>query len=247
MDTEQNLNYAIKLDIFEGPLDLLLYLIKKNEIDIYNIPVALITEQYLQYLKMIVNKALNLDLAGEYLVMAATLIHIKSRMLLPPPEEPEEEEEDPRAELVRQLLEHKTFKEIAASLGSRPLLERDVFTRAAALPEEMEKFEGDGEELIEASVFELIEAFHRIVSQLDKKELLEIDLEKLSLTDIINEVMDQLSVTKSVTFEDLLKGKRDRRRIIYTFLAILELIKLRMIKAYQTSVFGVIRIFPAGS
>jgi segregation and condensation protein A len=243
MDNEETLNYAIKLDIFEGPLDLLLYLIKKNEIDIYNIPIALITEQYLSYLKMI--KALNLDLAGEYLVMASTLIHIKSRMLLPPPEEPEEEEEDPRAELVRQLLEHKTFKEIAENLVSRPLLERDVFTRAAVLPEALEKPASDEEELIEASVFELIEAFHRIVSQLDKKDLMEIDLEKLSLTDIINEVMEQLSITKSITFEDLLKEKRDRRRIIYTFLALLELIKLRMIKAYQTSNFGVIRIFPA--
>lgn len=245
MDNEQNLNYAIKLDIFEGPLDLLLYLIKKNEIDIYNIPVALITEQYLQYLKMI--KALNLDLAGEYLVMASTLIHIKSRMLLPPPDETEEgaEEEDPRAELVRQLLEHKTFKEIASELGSRPLLERDVFVRAASLPEAMEQPAPDAEELIEVSVFELIEAFHRVVSQLDKKELLEIDLEKLSLTDIINDIMDQLAVMKSLTFEDLLKEKKDRRRIIYTFLALLELIKLRMIKAYQTSVFGVIRIFPA--
>ena len=243
MDNEQNLNYAIKLDIFEGPLDLLLYLIKKNEIDIYNIPVALITEQYLQYLKMI--KALNLDLAGEYLVMAATLIHIKSRMLLPPPEEPEEEEEDPRAELVRQLLEHKTFKEIAASLGSRPLLERDVLTRAVFPPDEMEKTDGEEEELIEASVFELIEAFHRIVSQLDKKELMEIDLEKLSLTDIINEIMEKLTVTKNLNFEELLGDRKDRRRIIYTFLALLELIKLRMVKAYQTSNFGAIRIFPA--
>jgi segregation and condensation protein A len=243
MDNEQTTNYAIKLDIFEGPLDLLLYLIKKNEIDIYNIPIALITEQYLQYLKLI--KELNLDLAGEYLVMASTLIHIKSRMLLPPPEEPEEEEEDPRAELVRQLLEHKTFKEIAENLGSRPLLERDVFTRAALLPEEIEKPETDDEELMEVSVFELIEAFHRIVSQMDKKELMEIDLEKLSLTDIINEIMDKLTVTKNLNFEDLLGGRKDRRRIIYTFLALLELIKLRMVKAYQTSIFGVIRIFPA--
>lgn len=244
MDDQQNLNYAIKLDIFEGPLDLLLFLIKKNEVDIYNIPIALVTEQYLEYLKMI--KALNLDLAGEYLVMASTLIHIKSRMLLPPPEEPEEEEEDPRAELVRQLLEHKTFKEIAANLGSRPLLERDVFTRAASVTEDIEQtVSGDEEELIEASVFELIEAFHRMVSQLDRKDLLEIDLEKLSLTDIINEVMDQLAIKKSLTFEDLLAGKRDRRRIIYTLLALLELIKLRMIKAYQTASFGVIRIFPA--
>jgi segregation and condensation protein A len=243
MDNEQTENYAIKLDIFEGPLDLMLYLIKKNEIDIYNIPIALVTEQYLQYLKMI--KALNLDLAGEYLVMASTLIHIKSRMLLPPPEEPEEEEEDPRAELVRQLLEHKTFKEIAESLGSRPLLERDVFTRAAILPEEIKEPAGDEEELIEVSVFELIEAFHRIVSQMDKKELMEIDLEKLSLTDIINEIMDQLAITKNLNFEDLLGARKDRRRVIYTFLALLELVKLRMVRAYQTSIFGVIRIFPA--
>ena len=242
-DNEQATNYAIKLDIFEGPLDLLLYLIKKNEIDIYNIPIALVTEQYLEYLKMI--KALNLDLAGEYLVMASTLIHIKSRMLLPPPEEPEEEEEDPRAELVRQLLEHKTFKEIATNLGSRPLLERDVFTRAAVLPEEIAESAGDEDVLIEVSVFELIEAFHRIVSQTDKKELMEIDLEKLSLTDIINEIMEKLTVTKNLNFEELLGGRKDRRRIIYTFLALLELIKLRMVKAYQTSNFGAIRIFPA--
>ena len=220
-----------------------MYLIKKNEIDIYNIPVALVTEQYLQYLKMI--KALNLDLAGEYLVMASTLIHIKSRMLLPVPEEPEEEEEDPRAELVRQLLEHKTFKEAAAKSGRKAASGKRRVYPGSLLPEEIEKTTADEEELIEVSVFELIEAFHRIVSQIDKKELMEIDLEKLSLTDIINEIMEQLSLTKNLTFEDLLGERKDRRRIIYTFLALLELIKLRMIKAYQTSVFGVIRIFPA--
>jgi segregation and condensation protein A len=113
------------------------------------------------------------------------------------------------------------------------------------LPEEIVEPTGDEEALMEVSVFELIEAFHRIVSQIDKKELMEIDLEKLSLTDIINEVMDKLTVTKNLNFEDLLGGRKDRRRIIYTFLALLELIKLRMVKAYQTSIFGVIRIFPA--
>jgi segregation and condensation protein A len=235
--------YSIKLDIFEGPLDLLLYLIKKNEIDIYNIPVALITEQYLNYLKMI--KSLNLDLAGEYLVMAATLIHIKSRMLLPEPEEPEEEEEDPRAELVRQLLEYKAFKEAAASLSSRPILERDVFTRKAFLPEEIEKLPLGEEELIEVSIFELIEAFHRLVSRIDRKELLEIDLDRMSVTEIINEILERLSNEKNLTFEELLGEKKERWRIIYTFLALLELIKLKMVKAYQTAAFGVIRIFPA--
>ena len=113
------------------------------------------------------------------------------------------------------------------------------------LPEEVAKTTADEEELVEVGVFELIEAFNRIVSQIDKKELMEIDLEKLSLTDIINEIMEQLSLAKNLTFEDLLRERKDRRRIIYTFLALLELIKLRMIKAYQTSVFGVIRIFPA--
>ncbi len=244
MNEEQTTGYAIKLDIFEGPLDLLLYLIKKNEIDIYNIPVALITEQYLQYLKMI--KLLNLDLAGEYLVMASTLIHIKSKMLLPEPEEPEEEEEeDPRAELVRQLLEYQAFKEAATNLGERPILERDVFTRAAFLSEESEKSTVAEEELIEVSIFELIEAFHRLVSRIDKKELLEIDLEKMSLTDIINDIMERLAKEKNMTFAELLGEKKERWRIIYTFLALLELVKLRMVKAYQTSAFGVIRIFPA--
>jgi segregation and condensation protein A len=242
---DETTDYAIKLDIFEGPLDLLLYLIKKNEIDIYNIPVALITEQYLQYLKII--KSLNLDLAGEYLVMASTLIHIKSKMLLPVPDEPsdEETEGDPRAELVRQLLEYQAFKEAATALEGRPLLERDVFVRAAKIDDNVENTTEDEDELIEVNIFELIDAFHRVVSRLDKKELLEIDLEKMSLTDIINDVMERLTREKNLTFEELLGERIDRRRIIYTFLAILELIKMKMVKAYQTSAFGVIRIFPA--
>lgn len=245
MNEEQTMDYAIKLDIFEGPLDLLLYLIKKNEIDIYNIPIALITEQYLNYLKMI--KALNLDLAGEYLVMAATLIHVKSKMLLPVPQEPsaEESEDDPRFELIKQLLEYQTFKEAAADLGKRPLLERDVFVRPAPMPEEMEKQDTEEEEFMEVSIFELIEAFHHLVSRIDKKELLEFDLEKMSLTDVINDVMERLTREKNLTFDELIGEIRSRRNVIYTFLAILELIKLKMIKAYQTSAFGVIRVFPA--
>jgi segregation and condensation protein A len=245
MNEEQTTDYAIKLDIFEGPLDLLLYLIKKNEIDVYNIPIALITEQYLHYLNII--KSLNLDLAGEYLVMAATLIHIKSKMLLPVPEEPsdEESEDDPRFELIKQLLEYQTFKEAAADLGKRPLLERDVFVRSVPMSEEMKKQDTEEEELIEVSIFELIEVFHHLVSRIDKKELLEIDLEKLSLADIINDIMERLTREKNLTFDELIGQIRSRRNVIYTFLAILELIKLKMIKAYQTSAFGVIRVFPA--
>jgi segregation and condensation protein A len=119
-----------------------------------------------------------------------------------------------------------------------------VFKRSAALPEETKKA-ADEDELIEVSIFELIEAFHHLVSRLDKKELLEIDLEKLSLTDIINDVMERLTLEKNLTFEELLGERKDRRRVVYTFLAVLELIKLKMIKAYQTAAFGVIRIFPA--
>jgi segregation and condensation protein A len=124
-------------------------------------------------------------------------------------------------------------------------LERDVFTRSAPINEDVEKDGAEEDEMIEVSIFELIEAFHNLVSRIDKKELLEIDLEKMSITDIINDVMERLTNEKNLTFEELLGERVDRRRIIYTFLAILELIKMKMVKAYQTSAFGVIRIFPA--
>lgn len=234
--------YEIKLDIFEGPLDLLLYLIRKNEIDIYNIPVALITEQYLEHMEKL--RSLNLDLAGEYLVLAATLIHIKSKMLLPVPEEEEgEEEPDPRAELVQQLLEYQAFKEAALALEGRPLLERDVFKKGVQQP--LSPAEVEEEVLVEVSLFELVEAFQRVISSLDREELLEIDLEKVSLADRINEIMERLAEEKDLTFAGLLGERKDRRNIVYTFLAILELMKMRMIKAYQTGSFGVIRIFLA--
>ena len=238
------MGYEIKLDIFEGPLDLLLYLIRKNEIDIYNIPISLITEQYLEYLEMM--RSLNLDLAGEYLLLASTLIHIKSKMLLPPVEgESEEEEgEDPRAELVRQLIEYQAFKEAALKLDSRPVLERDLFKRGAPIEEEAVT-EVEGETVLEVDVFELVAAFRRIVAGLDRSEYMEIDAEKMSLTDRINEIMERLSEEKQLTFLELLGDRRDRRRIVYTFLAILELMKLRMVRAFQTGPFGVIRLFLA--
>ncbi len=233
--------YEIKLDIFEGPLDLLLYLIRKNEIDIYNIPIALITDQYLKYLDIM--RSHNLDLAGEYLVLASTLIHIKSRMLLPKEEEEIAEEEDPRAELVRQLLDYQAYKEAAMRLDSRLLLERDVFKRNHPL-QMLEEKEGE-DEGIELSLFDLVEAFRSILSQMDKTELLEIDVERMSLADCINEIMERLLQARSLTFADLLGESKDRRLVIYTFLALLELMKLRMIKAYQAGSFEAIRIFPA--
>ncbi|OHE18844.1 MAG: hypothetical protein A2X96_10085 [Syntrophobacterales bacterium GWC2_56_13] len=238
------MSYEIKLDIFEGPLDLLLYLIRKNEIDIYNIPIALITAQYLAYLEMM--RSLNLDLAGEYLVLASTLIHIKSKLLLPPDESEGEEEEgeDPRAELVQQLLEYQIFKEAALRLENRPLLERDVFTRGAP-GEAPSAAEEEGEAMMEVGVFELVAAFRRIVAGFDRPEELEIDAEKMSLADRINEIMEMLSEKQQMTFVELIGDRTDRRRIIYTFLAILELMKLRMIRAYQSGPFGAIRLFLA--
>jgi segregation and condensation protein A len=236
------MGYEIKLDIFEGPLDLLLYLIKKNEIDIYDIPIALITKQYLEYIEVL--RSLNLDLAGEFLVLASTLIHIKSRMLLPiEADEEMEEEEDPRAELVKQLLEYQAFKEAALQLDSRPVLERDVFKRACPLevsgpPEDLDVFE-------EMDVFDLVKAFQQIIAKLDRTERMEIDVEKMSLADRINEIMDKLTERKHLTFTELLEERIDRRWILYTFLAVLELMKLKMIKAYQGDSFGVIRIFLA--
>lgn len=242
------MSYEIKLDVFEGPLDLLLYLIRKNEIDIYNIPIALIAGQYLSYLEMM--RSLNLDLAGEYLVLASTLIHIKSRLLLPPAEGDGEEEEggDPRAELVQQLLEYQAFKEAALRLDERPLLERDVFTRGAASEEEemsAEERDAAADAPIEVDIFELVAAFRRMIAGLDHKEELEIDMEKMSLADRINEIMERLSEEGQLSFTNLLGDRTDRRRIIYTFLAILELMKLRMVKAYQSGPFGEIRLFPA--
>jgi len=236
------MSYEVKLDIFEGPLDLLLYLIRKNELDIYNIPMALVTEQYLAHLEMM--KALNLDLAGEYLVLAATLIHIKSRLLLPVEEGQGEgeEETDPRAELVRQLLEYQAFKEVALNLDKRKLLDRDVFKRIQPVEEVPEEPE---DPMVEVSLFELIEAFKKVVERMDKEELLEIDTERISLSDRINEILEELSQHKSLSFTDVLKASRTRKSIVYTLLAILELMKMRVIRAYQADPFGPIRIFPA--
>ncbi len=236
------MGYEVKLDIFEGPLDLLLYLIRKNEIDIYDIPIALITEQYLEHIEMM--RSLNLDVAGEYLVLASTLLLIKSKMLLPVQEdviEGEEDEADPRSDLVKQLLEYQVFKEAAMELDQRPLLERDVFKRGYPADD---RNAGNGNEEIdvELSIFELVEAFHRIISTLDKTEPMEIDVEKMSLTERINEIMIKLTEKKRLTFTELLGEQSNRKMLLYTFLAIVELMKLRMIRVYQASPFGVIRV-----
>jgi segregation and condensation protein A len=183
-------------------------------------------------------KSLNLDLAGEYLVLAATLTHIKSRMLLPPSEEEEEEEEDPRRELVRQLLEYEAFKEAALGLDRMKILGRDVFSRDHIFDDSGE----EGETLREIGIFELVEAFRRVTLGTDQHDIMEIDVEKISLSERINDIVDELEKRGELTFTDLLGETGSRKRLIYTFLAILELMKLRIIRAYQAVPYGVIRI-----
>lgn len=236
------MSYEIKLDVFEGPLDLLLFLIKKNEIDIYNIPVALIAAQYLETIDAM--RSLNLDLAGEYLVMAATLAHIKSRMLLPTsaPDDSEDEGEDPRAELVQQLLEYQTYKEAAGLLSARPILERDVF-KSGALLDSAAHVEKMDDSMIEVDLFELVKAFRRVLAERKVGEALEFDAEKFSLVERIGEIMELLSNKGQVFFSELVTDKISRKRIVYTFLAILELMKLRMATVFQTEPFGEIRLF----
>jgi len=231
------MRYEVKLDVFEGPLDLLLYLIKKNEIDIYDIPIAFITEQYLKHLEIM--RSLNLDLAGEYLLLTATLLYIKSKMLLPVQDGDEEDESDPREELVRQLLEYQAFKEASLNLDKRFLLGRDVFKRGYSAGEEIDRGKRP---FMEVGVFELVEVFRTIVSSMVDETLMEIDIERISLSDRINEIMERLGREKDLTFTDLLGSGPSRKEIIYTFLAILELMKLRLLRAYQASSFGAIRI-----
>jgi len=234
----KNRPYTVRLEMFEGPLDLLLHLIHKNELDITNIPIALITEQYLEYLKLM--KVLNLDIAGEYLLMASTLLYIKSKMLLPTSSEEEEEEgEDPRAELIRRLLEYQRYKEAAAELEKRPLLERDVFVRSAPMePEEPEE-----EEKVEVSLFELVEAFGKILERAKAEDVHEVILDRLSVEEKIQEILFLLQREKrSMAFYLLFPEGASHRVLIVTFLAILEMVKMKLIRIFQSAPFETIRI-----
>jgi len=236
-DTESE--YTFRLEGFEGPLDLLLHLIQKNELDIFNIPIAVITEQYLEYLQLM--KVLNLDMAGEYLLMASTLLHIKSRMLLPKPSEGEEEEEDPRAELVRRLLEYQRYKQAAGELERRPMLDRDVFVRL--IPEELEEI--PEEEKIEVNLFELLEAFRKILERARSEAVHEVALEPLSVEDKIQEILELLQrENRSTAFHRLFPEMASRRLIVVTLLAILELVKMKRIRIFQVAPFETIRISP---
>jgi segregation and condensation protein A len=232
--------YTFRLEGFEGPLDLLLHLIQKNELDIFNIPIALITEQYLEYLQLM--KVLNLDIAGEYLLMASTLLHIKSKMLLPKSSDgEEEEEEDPRAELVRRLLEYKKYKQAAGELEKRPMLDRDVFVRLIPLEPE----EGTEEERIEVNLFDLLEAFRQVLERVKPETIHEVILEHLSVEDKIEEILAILGrENRNMAFHRLFPEQATRRVIVITLLAILELVKMKRIRIFQLAPFETIRVSP---
>jgi segregation and condensation protein A len=230
----------VQLEIFEGPLDLLLHLIKKNEVSITDIPIATITEQYLATLEVM--ESLNLDVAGEFLVMAATLIHIKSRMLLPltDDEEDEEEGQDPRAELVRRLLEYQRFKDAAEELERREILTRDVFVRAAAPAEE-----AGATGFRDVSVLELLTALRRVIERLPKDSVHEVTLEKITVREKMTLLLDILRANGRALFESLFAGVKTRMEVIVTFLAMLELVKVRAIRIFQEEMTGPIQIEPA--
>ncbi len=230
------MDYRVRLEVFEGPLDLLLHLIKKNELDIFNIPIAEITADYLNYIKLF--RRLNLDFAGEFLVMASTLIHIKSRMLLPPAETVEEEElEDPRQELAARILEYQKFKEAASILKEREAIQRNVYGRLPVIPQ-------DEDYTIEATLFDLLDAFQKVVIRAEK-EVREIIQEDISIEDRIREILNLLENKRFINFEAIFTGQRTKRLLIVTFLALLELIRLKRVFARQAEAFGAIRIYRA--
>ncbi len=233
----------VQLEIYEGPLDLLLHLVKKNEVSITDIPIAAITEQYLATLDLM--QSLNLDVAGEFLVMAATLVHIKSKMLLPPGEEDADEEEngpDPREELVRRLLEYQRFKEAAAELEKREVLRRDVFVRPFEPPEEAESWE-----LERISIFDLLSALRHVLERLPGEAVHEVTLENVSVREKMSLILDDLNRRGKVIFQSLFEGATSRLEVVVTFLAMLELVKMRAVKIWQEERLGPIVIELAAS
>jgi len=232
--------YDIQLENFEGPLDLLLHLIKKNEMDISDIPIAAVTEQYLGILDAM--KTLNLDIAGEFLLMAATLLHIKSKMLLPSivEDETEEEDEDPRAELVRRLLEYQKYKDVSETLEAGHLLGRDLFARAAPEPEVLEEAETG---FVAVGLFDLLAALRDVLEEKPEELVHEVNMEQLSVTDRINAILTGLQGKESVAFLDLFSDGLKRTEVIVTFLALLELVKMRMVRFMQNTHHGTIWLF----
>lgn len=233
--------YRVDLPDFNGPLDLLLYLIQKDEIDIYDIPIARITEQFLSYLELI--QALSLDTAGDFLVMAATLLRIKARLLLPsPPQDEELEEEDPRAELVRRLLEYKRYKEMAASLQS---LERDrsqLHLRQQRYPFLRENAEPPQ---LRLGMFELLSALSEVFDRVSKELVHNVVREVFTVADKVRLIRRRLAEERTVRFDDLFRDDAIKMEVVVTFIAILELAKRNLVRIVQTEINGAIWVQPA--
>lgn len=227
--------YSVTLPSFEGPLDLLLHLCQKHELDILDIPIGFVTEKYLEYLAVM--QLLNLDVASEYLVMAATLAHIKSKMLLPAPppgqedDGASEDEEDPREALIRRLLEYQKYKQAAADLAARGVAGRDVFFRGMPINEAVHT---GLPPLAQVPLFSLVEAFQGVLSRSKIKLSHDIVHERMTLTDRINELVDLLRVRRRLAFEELFTGLATRFDLVITFLALLEMTKLRMTRLFQS-------------
>jgi segregation and condensation protein A len=233
-------DYKVKLEIFEGPLDLLLYLIKRDEIDIYDISIERITRQYLEYLQAF--KELKIDIAGEFVVMAANLIYLKSRSLLPLDQQPPEEdadEDDPRWDLIRQLIEYKKFKEAAVQLHDRALEQEHIFTRDS----ESVLASDTPLPLHEVGIFQLIHAFQEVVKRVAAREDLgEIFAERFSVSDKIERILERIGNGATVRFSELFGQIASRVEIVVTFLALLELIRLNQVRARQRQMFDEIEI-----
>jgi segregation and condensation protein A len=237
--------YTVSLPVFEGPLDLLLHLVKKHELDVLDIPVAFITEKYLAYLDLM--RQTNLDIAGEYLLMAATLVHLKSRELLPSPEPlaPEEgegdEELDPRQELIRRLLEYQKYREAAEKLDEMPVTGRNVWTRGASLDGGALDLGSASAPLAEVSVFKLLECLADVLAKSRVKLTHEVVVDRLSITDRINQLVDRLEAEGTFTFTSCfalpegaeMGAAQLKHDVVVTFLAILEMTRLKLIHIYQ--------------
>jgi segregation and condensation protein A len=245
--------FRVALPNFEGPLDLLLHLIKEHRLDIFDIPLALVTEKYLEHLERM--REINLDIAGEFLVMAATLAHLKSRMLLPRQDTAEqatdavtelqqEDAGDPRAELVRRLLEYQKYKDAAEQLAMQDILDRDVFPRR--VPVEAVPIPEEEVGLQEFSVLKLIEALDRVLERLTPKLQHEVVREKVSLSEAILRIAERLRAQAPCTFESLFDEQRTRQEVVITFLAILEMVKRRLIKVSQEAPLADILLTPNG-
>lgn len=236
MSEEPEEIYEVYLkDVFEGPMDLLIHLIKKNEVDIYDIPIALITDQYLQYIDWM--KSMNVNVAGDFLLMAATLAHIKSKMLLPVQEE---DEDDPRIEITRPLLEYLQMKSAAEHLLGRNILGENTFSRSL----DRKDFAIDNEDrVIKVGLFELMDAFQKLLEKIPAFKELDLTPDRVSVKDRINELTDILEKEGSVTFDQLFDENATSSEFVVTFLAILEMVRLAIISIVQHVQSGIIRLF----